>query len=176
MRGETLRLGFTRDSLVKRVRPSSCLGESQLSRRVAVTPRRACAPIPVVSPVAVTRRRRCAAALGDALAAPAWCRTPPWVSSCARRSQGVGDVLASPGLPRVDCCCINLYARATPLSAQIAEWHMHKDLCNNCRRPSPPRAAPAQRRLGAEGPGRRPAALRPRLGAARARSWSRRSS
>ena len=27
-------------------------------------------------------------------------------------------------------CCINLYAHATPLSVQIAEWHVHKDLCN----------------------------------------------
>ena len=25
-------------------------------------------------------------------------------------------------------CRINLYADATPLSAQIAEWHVHKDL------------------------------------------------
>ena len=26
-------------------------------------------------------------------------------------------------------CCTNLYARATPLSAQTAEWPAHKDLC-----------------------------------------------
>ena len=26
-------------------------------------------------------------------------------------------------------CCINLYAHTTPLSAQIAEWYVHKDLC-----------------------------------------------
>ena len=35
----------------------------------------------------------------------------------------------------VHCRCrINLYAHATPLSAQIAEWHVHKDLCNMTRR------------------------------------------
>ena len=27
-------------------------------------------------------------------------------------------------------CCIDLYAHATMLSAQIAEWYVHKDLCN----------------------------------------------
>ena len=27
-------------------------------------------------------------------------------------------------------CCINLYALTTPLSAQIAEWLVHKGLCN----------------------------------------------
>ena len=27
-------------------------------------------------------------------------------------------------------CCINLYAHTTPLCAQIAEWHVRKDLCN----------------------------------------------
>ena len=27
-------------------------------------------------------------------------------------------------------CSINLYAHTTQLSAQIAEWYVHKDLCN----------------------------------------------
>ena len=37
-------------------------------------------------------------------------------------------------LPNVEwrphSCCINLYAHATQLSAQIAEWHLHKNVCN----------------------------------------------
>ncbi len=27
-------------------------------------------------------------------------------------------------------CCINFYAHDTPLSAQIAGWHVHKDFCS----------------------------------------------
>ena len=27
-------------------------------------------------------------------------------------------------------CCINLYVHTTPLSAQIAEWYVHKELCS----------------------------------------------
>ena len=40
-------------------------------------------------------------------------------------------------------CCINFYAHATPLSAQIAEWYVHKDLCNiRARRPLAPSSRP----------------------------------
>ena len=30
-------------------------------------------------------------------------------------------------------CCINLYARTTPLSVQMAEWYVHRNVCNTSR-------------------------------------------
>ena len=34
-------------------------------------------------------------------------------------------------------CCLNLYARATPPAAQIAERHAHRDLCKTARSAGP---------------------------------------
>ena len=42
--------------------------------------------------------------------------------------------------------CINLYAHATPLSAQIADRHVHKDLCNKTVRSRIPTDTNAARR------------------------------
>ena len=62
----------------------------------------------------------------------------PWAVSCTDLKQRVALDGIEHGTSR--SCCTNLYAHITKVSAQIAEWHVHKDICGTCE---PARAGPS---------------------------------